>query len=117
VGDRNWKSASGEGTSFTLADSYPFNADRRGGTHVWELWLKAKSTGAASAGAVIEYEIRLRGSNAGGVSTGVRRIQTSAPTLAEAVKLVESRPGLYPLDKPVKLAEIGRQVISLEAHR
>lgn len=114
IGDRNWKLASGGGTSFTLSDSFPFNDASRGGTHVWELWISAKSVGTAPKGVIVEYEAQLRGSNGASVKTGVRRVETHSPTLAAAVLIEQGLKSTPSLPTTVKLASVGTEYITLE---
>jgi hypothetical protein len=69
LGDRNWTAVTMEKGAATLSKSYPLNdLNRAGGTHVWELWVTASSSSANDRNTPISVEIRLRGSNAAGIT-------------------------------------------------
>lgn len=99
IGERNWRKASAQDASLTLADTYPINdATKRGGCNIWECDLEAErgpdgihwiATLHGSDGATAKSSGVIPGGGTGDVDSVVSILQDQ-----------DSQPGL-PADTPL----------------
>ena len=108
IGDRNWRSASGDGWRFRLNNSYPLNSTTgSGGTHIWEFTatVEEQATG-------LRREFSLRGSNAGQFkSSGV--VGAQGATLGQVVRTLQVSDVTLAVPAHLSLVRVGGQTVEL----
>jgi hypothetical protein len=111
VGDRNWRTATQNGDTYRLSNSYPLNStSQSGGTHVWEMSMTVQS-GAAPLTGSAKLIITLRGSNMT-IAEGGGGVDLRGQPLTDAVRVQVDRDQVVRPGSEVQLASIaGRSIV------